>query len=64
MDRNALMTIHELGLLDLFYFLEVRHCKIYHCTRENLRLFRVYIERKRNPDEITDYFVCTANLHA
>ena len=39
-------------------------------ARVKLRLFRVYIEslhksrRKGNPNEITDYFVCTANTLA
>ena len=44
MDRNARMTIPEHGLFDFFGFQEVRQCKIYHCTRVKLTLFRVYIE--------------------
>ena len=73
MDRNAPMTIPEPGLMDFFGFLEVRHCKTYHCTRVKLRFARVYIEsptmsskirRKGNPNEITHYFVCTASAHA
>ena len=73
MDRNAPMTIPELGLLDFFGFKDVRQCKIYHCTRVELRFSRVYIEsltmsskirRKRNPKEITHYFVSNENAHA
>ena len=67
MDRNAPMTIPELGLLDFFGFKEVHQCKIYYCARVKLRLFCVILKvfqylyksrRKRNPNEITDYFVC------
>ena len=73
MDRNAPVTIPELGLLDFIGFKEVRQYKIYHYARVKLRLFRVYVVSltmssqeppKKNPNEITDYFVCTANAHA
>ena len=68
------MTIPELGLLDIIGFLEVRLCKIHYCTIESnlgFSAFRLKVlqclhksRRNRNPNEITDYFVCTANAHA
>ena len=44
MDRNVLMTIPELDLLNFIGFLRGRQCKIYYCTRVKLWFLRVYIE--------------------
>ena len=63
MDRKEPMTIPEPGLLDIIGFQEVRHCKIYDCTKVKLKLLHKS-RRKRNPNEIRNYFVCTANAQA
>ena len=44
MDRNAPMTIPEPELLGFFGLQDVRQCKIYHCARVKLMIFRLYIE--------------------
>ena len=67
MDRNAPMTITELGFLDFIGFASVKYTtvleqnlgfsafilKVLQCLHKNCR--------KRNPNEIMDYFVCTAS---
>ena len=67
MDRNAPMKITELGFLD---FIGVKYTTV---LEQNIGFSAFILKvlqylhkscRKRNPNEITDYFVCTANAYA
>ena len=66
MDRNAPMT--TLNLASWTFLVSKRSASVKNTT---VLEFRVYVEsltraadRKRNLNEMTDYFVCTANAHA